>query len=513
MDFKEYKQLFSEKAKNKGRDLNYINSCLAYAERLYHKQVPVIYDITHLSLLVGVKEDYIRRSITYTKKYYWSFDIPKSNNKKRTINEPLPLLKEIQLWILHNILEKQTTHPCAKAYVPHKKMKENAKYHTRQKIVISFDVQNFFPSINLEGVSKIFNIIGYSKRNSYLLAKLCCLDDKLPQGAPTSPYLSNLYMFSFDENLICYCRKNGMIYTRYADDITISSQKDVDINALTKLVEDELSKKGLSLNISKSKVMHKSDSQVVTGIVVNERMRLPKKKRQKLRQEMYYLITRGLEDHINFIKCKKRNYLKHLAGKVMYAIHLEPSNTEFKDYYIFLQRLMNPNFKRKKKRLILDSNVILNEVLIEKLPENYTTYIANNNSIKKIENLDLCYGSNLCHANSLLFAIMLKEQYPTIEVNISEGIVVMTNGFAYTHFWVHILQNNKQEFCDVTRDCFEKKILQAKERRYYKVKNHTIDEMTQRIASNNVFLDSKEYLSLYYKKYPKYFELYKELNN
>ena len=174
---------------------------------------------------------------------------------------------------------------------------------------------------------------------------------------------------------------------------------------------------------------------------------------------------------------------------------------------------MNPNFKRKKNRLILDSNVILNEVLIEKLPENYTTYIANNNSIKKIENLDLCYGSNLCHANSLLFAIMLKEQYPTIEVNISEGIVVMTNGFAYTHFWVHILQNNKQEFCDVTRDCFEKKILQAKERRYYKVKNHTIDEMTQRIASNNVFLDSKEYLSLYYKKYPKYFELYKELNN
>ena len=81
-------------------------------------------------------------------------------------------------------------------------MKENAKYHTRQKIVISFDVQNFFPSINLEGVRKIFNIIGYSKKNSYLLAKLCCLDDKLPQGAPTSPYLSNLYMFSFDENLL-----------------------------------------------------------------------------------------------------------------------------------------------------------------------------------------------------------------------------------------------------------------------------------------------------------------------
>lgn len=513
MDFKEYKQLFTEKAKKEKRDSHYINLCLSYAEKLYNQQVPVIYDIKHLSLLVGVKEDYVRRAITYTNKYYWNFHIPKLNGGKRTINEPLPLLKDIQLWILHHILEKQETHPCAKAYVPHRKLKENAKFHTRQKIVISFDVQNFFPSIDLDAISKIFINIGYSKKNSYLLAKLCCLNNELPQGAPTSPYLSNLYMFSFDDNVMRYCREKGIIYTRYADDITFSSKSDINIKALTEFVKLELSNKKLSLNQDKSKVMYKSDAQIVTGVVVNERMRLPKKKRQELRQEMYYVITRGLENHINFIKCNKKNYLKHLAGKIMYALYLEPSNTEFQDYYTFLQRLMDPNYKRKKKKLALDPNIILNEVLIEQLSENYITCIKKDNSIQRVGSLELHYGLNLCHANSLLFAIMLKEQYPTVKVNISEGIVVLTNGFAYTHFWIHVVQNNKEEFCDVTRDCFEKKILQAKERRYYKVTDLTIDEMEQRLASDNIFLDSKEYLSLYYKKYPKFSEVYDGLNN
>lgn len=292
-----------------------------------------------------------------------------------------------------------------------------------------------------------------------------------------------------------------------------SQKSDINIKTLTEFIKHELRNKKLSLNPAKSKVMYKSDAQIVTGIVVNERMRLPKKKRQELRQEMYYVITRGLENHINFIKCNKKNYLKHLAGKIMYALYLEPSNTEFQDYHTFLQRLMNPNYKRKKKKLALDSNIILNEVLIEQLSENYITCIENDNSIQRVGSLELHYGLNLCHANSLLFAIMLKEQYPTVKVNISEGIVVLTNGFAYTHFWIHVVQNNKEEFCDVTRDCFEKKILQAKERRYYKVTDLTIDEMEQRLASDNIFLDSKEYLSLYYKKYPKFSEVYDGLNN
>lgn len=512
MDLKEYKRLFTEKAQANGKDSEYIDLCLSYAEKLYDRQVPIIYDIKHLSLLVGVKEDYIRRAITYTNKYYWNFHIPKLNGGERTINEPLPLLKGIQLWILHNILEKQETHPYAKAYVPHRKLKENTKYHTRQKVVISFDVQNFFPSINLEAISKIFINIGYSKKNSYLLAKLCCLDDNLPQGAPTSPYLSNLYMFSFDDNIMRYCHEKGIIYTRYADDITFSSKSDIDIKTLTEFIKDELKKKKLSLNPAKSKVMYKSDAQIVTGVVINERMRLPKKKRQELRQEMYYVITRGLENHINFIKCNKKNYLRHLAGKVMYALYLEPSNTEFQDYCTFLQRLMNPNYKRKKKKLALNPDIILNEVLVEQLSENYITYIKNDNSIQKVGRLELHYSLNLCHVNSLLFAIMLKKQYPTVEINISEGIVVLTNGFAYGHFWIHVVQNNKEEFCDVTRDCFEKKISQAKERRYYKIKDYTIDEITNRMASNISFSDSKEYLSLYYKRYPKYFELYKKHN-
>lgn len=500
MDFKEYKQLFSEKAKNKGKDQTYIDLCLAYAQRLYDKQVPVIYDLKHLSLLVGVKEDYIRRSITYTNKYYWSFDVIKSNGGKRTINEPLPLLKDIQSWILHNILEKQQTHPFAKAYVPHKKLKENAKYHTRQKIVITFDVHNFFPSIKLEAVSNIFINIGYSKKNSFLLAKLCCLNNELPQGAPTSPYLSNLYMFSFDENVMTYCRKLGIIYTRYADDLTFSSKNDIDIESLTKFIKSELSNKKLSLNPNKSKVMYRSDTQVVTGIVVNERMRLPKKKRNKLRQEMYYVITRGVENHLNFIECKKQNYLKYLIGKVMFALYLEPTNTDFFDYNIFLQRLINPNFKRKKKKIVLTPEIILQESLLEQLPADYIDYIKNNTEFNVIDNLSLQYEKKHSHTNSLLFASMLRKQYPNTEVKISEGIVVMTNGFAYEHFWNHITQKDGEKFYDITLDCFETTISKAKVRRYYVVNEYKIEDIIKRIDTHDIFSNNvKHYLNLYYK--------------
>jgi RNA-directed DNA polymerase len=512
MSFEEYKRRFTEEATKKRKTLDYIELCLAYAKRLYEKQVPVIYDIKHLSLLVGIKEDYIRRAITYTNKFYWKFDVLKSNGGKRHINEPLPLLKDIQLWILHNILEKQKTHPCAKAYVPHRKLKENAKYHTRQKVVVSFDVQNFFPSINLEAVSNIFISIGYSRKNAFLLAKLCCLDNELPQGAPTSPYLSNLYMLSFDENIMRYCREVGIIYTRYADDITFSSKKDIDVDALIEFVRNELSSKRLSLNPQKSKIMGRSDAQIVTGIVVNERMRLPKDKRYKLRQEMYYIITKGVDDHVSFIECKKMNYLKHLAGKIRYALYLEPTNTEFQDYYTFLQRLMEPNFKRRKKNLILESNKPLKEILTEQLSADDIAYIKDDNGTREFGNFDLQNSSNWCHANPLLFANLLIRKFPEAEVKISEGIVVMTNGFAYEHFWYHIIQKDSEHFYDVTRDCFEKKVFQVKDRRYYRVKEYTISELIQRMYVDMNFSESLDYLRLYYKKYPMYSELYHKLN-
>jgi RNA-directed DNA polymerase len=206
LTFEEYKKAFVAKATEKRKDNVYIQACLDYAKPILEKGCPVIYDTKNLSLLVGYKESYILRVITYsTQKYYWTFYIPKNDGTKREITEPLPSLKEIQIWILRNILYSLPSHKFAKAYIPGKKIRENVKLHTNKKFVITFDIHDFFGSIKRESIERIFSEIGYSDMVSNLLSKLCTLNGTLPQGAPTSPYLSNLFMKDFDEHMRLYC--------------------------------------------------------------------------------------------------------------------------------------------------------------------------------------------------------------------------------------------------------------------------------------------------------------------
>ena len=325
MDFEYYKDAFIAKAKEKSKSQEYIDRCLAYAKKICDNGCPVIYDAKHLSLLLGLKKSYVMRAITYTHKYYWMYKIPKKDGGVREIMEPLPNLKEAQLWILHNILYKLKVHSFAKAYVPGKKLKENGKFHTKKKIVVAIDVKDFFPSITKHKIKEIFLSLGYSDKLSDMLAKLCCLNGCLPQGAPTSPYLSNLFLRDSDDKIMKYCSDNKIIYTRYADDLTFSGD-DFNVDNLVAFVEDIFKGIGLHLNSRKTRVMHDSDSQIVTGMVVNQRARLPKKERMQLRKEMYYVITRGLDDHLKYINCKKRGYVRNLMGRIMFALYLEPDN-------------------------------------------------------------------------------------------------------------------------------------------------------------------------------------------
>ena len=247
MDFAEYKVAFIEKAREKGKSQEYINRCLEYAKEIMGKGCPVIFDPKHLSLLLGLKKSYVMRAITYTNKYYWTYNIPKKDGGTRVIKEPLPNLKDAQIWILHHILYSQKVHSFAKAYVPGKKLKENGKFHTKKKIVLALDVKDFFPSIKKAMVKDIFHSLGYSNKLANLLAKLCCLNDSLPQGAPTSPYLSNLFLRNFDDSVMKFCSEHKIIYTRYADDLTFSGD-DFDVDLLIGYVDETLKTYGLALN-------------------------------------------------------------------------------------------------------------------------------------------------------------------------------------------------------------------------------------------------------------------------
>lgn len=341
MDFQHYKSSFEVAAANSGYSEENIKHCLDYAKILIENNVPVIYNTSHLSALVGYKKKYIKKAVIYTPSFYRDFTISKRNGKPRTISEPLPSLKEIQKWILENILHNIPISPFAKAYRKKIGLIENLRFHKNQPNVLTLDINNFFPSINTESIEKIFLTLGYSKLISNLLAKLCTKDNALPQGSPTSPYLSNIFFKPADDEIIKYCLANEIKYTRYADDLSFSGifakQPLIDI------VYTAVNNIGLSVNEDKTKLMLPNERQMVTGIVVNNKPQVVFYKRNKIRQTIFYIKKFGIEDHKSHLNIKQANYLEHLLGQVNFILQINPTDKEFQDYKAFLVGLKNEN--------------------------------------------------------------------------------------------------------------------------------------------------------------------------
>lgn len=347
MDFSHYEDTFTKEATKVGYSPQDIERCLDYAEILFSNDVPVIYNSTHLSGLVGYKKKYLNKAALHTKYFYRDFEILKKNGKKRPISEPLPSLKEIQHWILTNILYKRPVSPFAKAYKPNVSLIENLKFHKNQPKVFTLDLENFFPSITVESVEKVFFGLGYTKAVSDLLSKLCTRDGTLPQGAPTSPYLSNLIFEEADAAISEYCIKQKIRYTRYADDLSFSG--DFDENELLDKVTEAIEKLKLKINASKTKLMTPDRRQTVTGIVVNDKPQVVFHKRNELRQAMYYIQKFGIDEHREYKEINQANFLEHLLGKINFVLQINPKDAEFIAYKSYLKDLKKKRDARTNK--------------------------------------------------------------------------------------------------------------------------------------------------------------------
>ncbi|NVK09830.1 MAG: RNA-directed DNA polymerase [Tenacibaculum sp.] len=340
--FNKYKKLFTEKAINSGYSEDNIVKCLSYAEPIINKGFPVIYNTSHLSSLVGYNKNYLKRAVNHTKYFYRKFEISKKDGTKRVLLEPLPSLKEIQNWILNEILYKHKVSRYAKGYIPNRSIKDHVRYHTKEEKVLTLDIKKFFDNVSFELVEKIFIHIGYSKIISNLLTKLCFLDGKLPQGAPTSPYISNIILFEFDEKISKYCSNNNLKFTRYADDLAFSGK--IKKTELVKLVRSELKALGLKLNNEKIKLMKRNQPQIISGIIVNEKAQVPKRTRNQIRNEMFYIKRFGIDSHMQKTNQTKSKlaYLKHLIGKINYLLTINPKDNEFIEYKNILHKEIKP---------------------------------------------------------------------------------------------------------------------------------------------------------------------------
>lgn len=336
-----YEEKFLNAATKEGKSTIYISKNLEYAKKLHGKQLPIVYDVTHLSKLIGITSSYFYEVSNSQSNYYRRFKIYKNDGSTRTIHEPLPNLKLIQQWILINILYQTKISPFAKAYIRNISIKDNVKFHKNQKIILKLDIKNFFPSIKEEHVYKVFRSFGYTTELTKMFAEISLIYARLPQGAPTSAYLSNLVLLNFDNLVSAYCVSKSIRYTRYADDMTFSG--DFKIGELITFVRKELAKEKLFLNEKKTKVLRKNTRQVVTGITVNDKLQVPRPYRREIRLEVYFIRKYGLMDHLNHIKYKglASYYTKSLLGKVKYCIYINPKDLEMKNYKKFLDEQLN----------------------------------------------------------------------------------------------------------------------------------------------------------------------------
>ncbi|MFK7768638.1 MAG: reverse transcriptase family protein [Mariniblastus sp.] len=216
---------------------------------------------------------------------YQKFEIKKKSGKPRYISAPNAELKSLQRRILRRLLKALNTHPQATGFQPGVSFVDNARCHQSQAIVIRIDLVDFFPSILQKGVYGFFRRLGWDQTTSKLLANLTTHDGRLPQGAPTSPRLSNLMCVGLDFRMANLAEEHGAVYTRYADDITMSLGEGYhDVHELVGRMVMHIRQQGFQPHLKeKFDVRRQHQRQIVTGLVVNDQANLPREKRRWLR--------------------------------------------------------------------------------------------------------------------------------------------------------------------------------------------------------------------------------------
>ncbi|ECK2139700.1 RNA-directed DNA polymerase [Salmonella enterica subsp. enterica serovar Enteritidis] len=270
-----------------------------------------------LARLLGIDPVFMTRVIYIrnTDKLYSQFTIKKKNGGNRHISAPDPELKEIQSKLsdllqdcLNNIrANSKEENNFSHGFERNRSIITNAEKHKLKKWVLNIDLSNFFDEFNFGRVR------GYFLKNknfslntdlSTLIAKIACHQDKLPQGSPCSPVITNLILVSLDRRLSNLCNRAGCTYTRYADDITISTNKKEFPRSIIKSYNEssiELNKKflneiissGFQINLNKLRLFDKKCRQEVTGLTINRFVNVDNKYAKKVRAMAHSLFTKG----------------------------------------------------------------------------------------------------------------------------------------------------------------------------------------------------------------------------
>ncbi|EGH29588.1 RNA-directed DNA polymerase (Reverse transcriptase) [Pseudomonas syringae pv. japonica str. M301072] len=331
----EWKQFFL----SRGLSQELIQRYLDQIKMLAGSGSPVIFELEHLSLLVGIDSKTVLAMVHGSSSFYRAFTIKKRSGGERIINAPYPSLLQCQNWIYTNILLNCPVHDNAHGYVRGRSIFTNASPHLNCAVLLKMDLKDFFPSIGINWVINFFSDLGYSKVVAQLLAALCCNRGALVQGASTSPYLTNILLRRLDERFSRLAQKNNLNYTRYADDMTFSGGY-ISKN-LPQLISSITLDYGLTVNDAKTRLMINKNKKIVTGLsVAGTSLKITRDLKRTIKQDVFYIERYGFLSHVSQQKITDPFYLDSIFGKVNFWLQTEPGNAEA----IRCRDIYHPNF-------------------------------------------------------------------------------------------------------------------------------------------------------------------------
>ncbi|MBU2549143.1 MAG: reverse transcriptase family protein [Proteobacteria bacterium] len=275
-------------------------------EKLISKKLPPVVSIRCLSILFGYSPRFLGAMYQFTERYYRTFTI-KAGKKKRTINAPKVALKVIQKWLGYHLGESLSFCDHVYGFIKGKSAIQGAYVHCGASWIYSVDIENFFQTTNIEKVKSALNGIGFQERGSEVISKLCCYSGNLAQGSPASPILSNLVFTNTDNDLARLANKNGLLYSRYADDIVFSGKEDVPAD-LSNDVKSIITRSGWKISEKKEYLAKRPHRLKVYGLLVNgDYPRLTKGYRNRIRAFKHLVENEKIADE------NKKRLLGHLA--------------------------------------------------------------------------------------------------------------------------------------------------------------------------------------------------------
>lgn len=342
---------YRHQAKRLGRSPELIAATIGYAEKLIGKGLPVIFSAKHLCAILEILPLDFEYLLDNRQDLYRFYQIRKRRGGNRQIVVPYAKIRKMQHFIQQEILMHVPVDTHAFGYVRGRSIRQNAEQHVGADAIMNIDIAKFFDCITEKRVFGIFRSLGYAANLAVDLARIVTVplpeeyleafggdlywyhglvkegSAVLPQGAPTSPILSNLVLRLLDRRLSGYCEANQLRYSRYADDMTISGafEKLPKLAFLEKIIGEE----GFRINYAKVSTYKKGVRQMVTGLTVSNGVHIHRSFKKEVKKHLYCCKKFGVEAHLTALGMKEKHlYKEWLLGKIYYIRSIEKQASE-----------------------------------------------------------------------------------------------------------------------------------------------------------------------------------------